>query len=125
MKIIDKFHESFNSRSHEDATFFMSYNIEKLHDLNSRARGGASYNRFVVSNQNQPLRVVGLFTSDVFDAPLPIGSEEIKAKAVALLVDLLFQSMAEIRPLRRVNEALKDGLLNPLPEIFTKLRHSA
>ena len=84
-----------------------------------RARDAAA------SEQNQPLRVVGFFGSHVFDAPFPVGTEKIKAKAVALLVDFLLQAITEVRPLRRIDKTLENGELYPLPEILAESRHAA
>jgi hypothetical protein len=61
----------------------------------------------------------------MFHAMPPIRTQEIKPQAVFLWINLINQPLAENCPLRRINDALKNGILNPLPIIQTRLCYPA
>jgi hypothetical protein len=57
----------------------------------------------------------------MFHSPFPICSEKVKAKTVDLRIDCACQLMSQHSPLRRVEQALKNGLLHPLSVVHAQL----
>lgn len=57
----------------------------------------------------------------MFDSPFPICSEKVKAKTVDLRIQGACQLMPQHSPLRRVEQALKNGLLHTLSVVDAQL----
>lgn len=66
------------------------------------------------------LRIVGWFCPNVFDAPFPFRAQKVKAKAVCCRVGFGKQACAKSDPLRRIDQAFKDGVLHTLPAVFAQ-----
>jgi len=78
----------------------------------------------LVSNNQRPLLINPFFGPDMLHPVLPVRAEKIKAQAVCSGINLVNQHLPENRPLRRINDAFKNGELHPLAEILAGLGHA-
>jgi hypothetical protein len=61
----------------------------------------------------------------VLHTALPVGAQEIKAETVFFVIVLSEQANTELGPLRRVDDALEDGVLDPLTVVEAEAGDSA
>jgi hypothetical protein len=74
------------------------------------------------SNDQRALKVEWFLEANVLDPRSDVFVQGIDAKAVLFGVDDREKPFAEEDPFGRADQALEDGILNPLPKIFTGLR---
>ena len=59
----------------------------------------------------------------MFDSSFPVSAKEIESKAVFCGIDYFGQLVAKSYPLRRIDQALEDGILHSLAAILTGFGH--
>jgi hypothetical protein len=69
------------------------------------------------------LRIIRWFGPKMLDSSLPFISEQIEAQAVFVQISFCDEGGAEGDPLRRVDQAFKDGILHSLTAILTESRN--
>lgn len=73
------------------------------------------------SDDEGALGVEGFFGTDMFDSRLPVCAEAIEAQAIGFRVDFIDEHLSEVCPLGGCDEALEDGVLHALAEVFAHL----
>jgi len=59
----------------------------------------------------------------VFDPSLPVAAKKVEPKAVLVGVGFVDELLSQVRPLRGIDQALEDGVLDPLTEVLTDFRN--
>jgi hypothetical protein len=71
------------------------------------------------SNDKRAVEIGGRLRADMFDSPLPVGAEIVKAQTVLLAIDDRFEASFQSSPLRRIDFDLEYRILHALSEIAT------
>jgi hypothetical protein len=77
------------------------------------------------SGDQGTVQIQDVLDAEVLDLPLPVGAEEVEPKAVLGLIIFLKEPLAKEGPLRRVDHALEDRVLDSLAEVQAGLGDTA
>jgi hypothetical protein len=80
-----------------------------------------AYSPAMASDDQRAFGIIGWFGPHVFNALLPVFSEEIEAKAVGFGFNFVDELLPQCYPLGRIDQALKDGVLHSLAAVEADL----
>src|SRR3990172_10091157 len=75
------------------------------------------------SNNQQPFLIHTLLCANMLNTALPVRPQKVEAQTVLLGLDFINQLLPQSRPLRRIDNTLKNGVLHPLAVVLARLGH--